>query len=100
MPTTISCFVVKMATRSIRERSNNHSTKAIRNAGLPHIRLHDACHTCETLLLEQGVAAKIAQTILGHGSIAMTLDTYSHVSMDLEKRAVAKLDEALAVGLQ
>ena len=79
---------------------NNHFTKAIKKAGLPHIRLHDARHTFATLLLEQGVAAKVAQTILGHGSIAMTLDTYSHVSTDLEKQAVAKLEEALAIGLQ
>jgi integrase len=51
-------------------------------------------------LLEHGVAAKVAQTILGHGSIAMTLDTYSHVSTDLEKQAIAKLSEALTIGLQ
>lgn len=78
---------------------NYHFTNVLQRAGLPHIRLHDARHTFATLLLEQGVAAKVAQTILGHGSIAITLDTYSHVSSELEKQAAAKLNAALTGGL-
>jgi len=66
----------------------------VKQAGLPHIRLHDARPTFATLLLEQGVAAKVAQTILGHGSIAMTLDTYRHVSSELEKQAAKRLEAA------
>ena len=68
--------------------------------GLPPLRLHDARHTFATWLLEQGVSPKVVQTMLGHSSIAMTLDTYSHVSLDLEKQAAATLNAALARGLQ
>jgi len=46
------------------------------------------------------VSPKVVQTMLGHSSIAMTLDTYSHVSLDLEKQAAATLNAALARGLQ
>ena len=50
--------------------------------------------------LEQGVSPKVVQTMLGHSSIAVTLDIYSHVSLDLEKQAAAKLNAALTSGLQ
>jgi integrase len=46
-------------------------------------------------MLEQGVSPKTVQTMLGHGSIAVTLDIYGHVSLDLEKQAAAKLNAAL-----
>jgi integrase len=46
-------------------------------------------------MLEQGVSSKTVQTMLGHGSIAVTLDIYGHVSLDLEKQAAAKLNAAL-----
>ena len=47
-------------------------------AGLPKIRFHDLRHTCATLLLGRGVHPKLVQELLGHATIAMTLDTYSH----------------------
>jgi integrase len=45
--------------------------------------------------LELGESAKTVQTMLGHSKIATTLDIYSHVSLDLETRAAARLNEAL-----
>ena len=51
------------------------------------IRLHDARHTHASLLLKQGVHPKIVQERLGHGSIQITLDTYSHVAPDLQQTA-------------
>jgi integrase len=74
---------------------NLYFTQALKRAGLPAIRLHDARHTYATWLLEQGVSPKTVQTMLGHGSIAVTLDIYSHVSLDLEKQAAAKLNAVL-----
>ena len=50
-----------------------------RAAGLPVIRLHDLRHTAATLALAAGVHPKIVQERLGHSSINITLDTYSHV---------------------
>src|SRR5262249_11146367 len=68
---------------------NRYFSQALEQAGLPAIRLHDARHTFATWLLEQGVSPKVVQTMLGHSSIAVTLDIYSHVSLDLEKQAAA-----------
>ena len=46
-------------------------------------------------MLELGESPKTVQTTLGHSKIATTLDIYSRVSLDLEKRAAAKLNDAL-----
>jgi integrase len=51
----------------------------LKRAGLPRIRFHDLRHTCATLLLSRGVHPKFVQELLGHATIAITLDTYSHV---------------------
>jgi integrase len=62
------------------------------------VRVHDTRHTFATLMLELGESPKTVQTMLGHSRVAITLDIYSHVSLDLEKRAAAKLDTALMGG--
>jgi integrase len=72
-----------------------HFDWLLRKAGLPHIRFHDARHTFATLLLDLGEHPKTVQTMLGHSRIATTLDIYSHVSLELEKRAADKLNTAL-----
>jgi integrase len=74
-------------------------TRLLQQAGVPHIRFHDGRHTFATLMLELGEAPKTVQTMLGHTKIATTLDIYSHVSLDLEKRAAARLNAALQGGL-
>ena len=43
------------------------------------VRFHDVKHTCATLLLTQGVHPKIVSEMLGHSSVSITLDVYSHV---------------------
>jgi integrase len=75
---------------------NRRFSQILKQAGLPHIRLHDSRHTFATLLLEQGVSPKTLQTMLGHSSARITLDVYSHVTLDLERQAAAKLNEAFA----
>ena len=64
------------------------------------MRLHDRRHTYATLLLEHGVSPKVVQTLLGYSSVAITLDIYSHVSLELEKQAASKLDDARSDGLR
>jgi integrase len=51
----------------------------LKQAGLPDIRFHDLRHTCATLLLGSGVHPKLVQELMGHATIAITMDTYSHV---------------------
>jgi integrase len=64
-------------------------------AGLPEIRFHDLRHTCATLLLGRGVHPKIVQELLGHATIAMTLDTYSHYLPSMGDQASGAMGDAL-----
>lgn len=57
------------------------------------VRFHDLRHTHATWLLEKGVHPKVVAERLGHSSIRITLDTYSHVIKGLQQIAVNKLDE-------
>lgn len=73
-----------------------HFKPILDRAGLPEtIRLYDLRHTCATLLLAAGEHPKIVSEMLGHASIQLTLDTYSHVLPDMQQGAVAKLEEML-----
>ena len=68
----------------------------LERAGLPRsVRLHDLRHTCATLLLGQGVHPKIVQELLGHATIAITLDTYSHVLPNMQSEAATKMEALL-----
>ena len=59
------------------------------------IRLHDARHTHASIMLKQGIHPKIVQERLGHSTIQMTLDTYSHVAPGLQAAAAARFDEVV-----
>lgn len=60
-----------------------------------HIRFHDLRHTHATLLLLAGINPKIVQERLGHASIDMTLDTYSHLTLANQGVAVTALDSII-----
>jgi integrase len=66
-------------------------------AGLPHIRIHDLRHTAATLLLLDGVHPKVVSQMLGHSSIAMTLDMYRHIVPDLQQNAATAMDRMLGM---
>jgi len=57
--------------------------------------LHDCRHSHASLLLSQGIHPKIVQERLGHATINMTLDTYSHVTPGLQEKAAEQLDRIL-----
>jgi integrase len=59
------------------------------------VRFHDLRHTHATLLLRQGVHPKIVSERLGHSTVGITLDTYSHVLPGMQEEAARKLDLAL-----
>ncbi len=64
--------------------------------GLPNsVRFHDLRHTCATLLLSRGVPVKVVSEMLGHASVGITLDTYSHVLPDMQESAARAMGEAL-----
>lgn len=67
---------------------------------LPRIRFHDLRHSHATQMLLQGVHPKIAQERLGHSSIAITLDLYSHVLPGMQEDAAAKVDAALRAAIE
>jgi len=69
--------------------------KLARRCGLKGIRLHDARHTHASLMLKQGVHPKIVQERLGHASIQITLDTYSHVAPGLQQAAANSFDDII-----
>ena len=78
-------------------RSNsvvNASFERVKKKGnLPNIRFHDLRHTCATLLLTKGVHPKIVQELLGHSSISITLDTYSHVLPNMQEKVVEAMED-------
>jgi len=68
--------------------------KLVRRTGLKPIRLHDARHSHASLMLKQGTHPKVVQERLGHASIQVTLDIYSHVAPGLQEAAAARFDQA------
>ena len=65
--------------------------KLIEKAKVPLIRIHDLRHTHATFLLQQGVHPKVVSERLGHASISMTMDLYSHVTPNMQKEAAMAL---------
>ena len=61
------------------------------NGGLPPIRLHDLRHTAATLALTAGIHPKVVSERLGHATIGITLDTYSHVGETLQDQAATRV---------
>lgn len=69
--------------------------RIVERAGVGPLRFHDLRHTHATLLLKQGVHPKIVSERLGHSTIGITLDTYSHVLPGLQEAAATQLETAL-----
>jgi integrase len=66
----------------------------VRDAGVPKVRFHDLRHSHATQMLLAGVHPKIVQERLGHSTITVTMDLYSHVSETMQSDAAARLDQA------
>jgi len=69
---------------------------ALARAGLAPQRFHDLRHTCASLLLAQGVHARLVMETLGHSQIGLTMNTYSHVMPSLLREAASKMDGILS----
>lgn len=64
-------------------------------AGLPRVRFHDLRHTAATLMLLERIPAKVVSEMLGHSTIAITLNLYSHVLPEMQQEATLALDRLL-----
>jgi integrase len=73
------------------DRFTDWFQERVKAAGMPPIRLHDLRHTHATLALQAGVHPKVISERLGHASIGITLDTYSHAVPAMEEEAAAKV---------
>jgi integrase len=81
----------------IEPRNMNRSFKRLTaRARLRGVRLHDLRHTCASLLLAQGVPARVVMETLGHSAIAVTMNTYSHVLPSLQREAADRMNDLLA----
>jgi integrase len=72
-----------------------HFKRLIEQSDCPPIRPYDLRHSCATLLLSAGENIKVVSERLGHASATLTLDSYSHVLPDMQKRAADRLEELL-----
>jgi integrase len=68
----------------------------LERAGIRRIRFHDLRHTAATLLLGEGVHPKVVSEMLGHSSVQLTLDTYSHVTPTMQQEAATKMNDILS----
>ena len=74
-----------------RNLSQRDFKQVVKKARLPMTRFHDLRHVCATLMLRQGVNPKIVGEQLGHASVGVTLDVYSHVLPGMNEEAVRML---------
>lgn len=72
---------------------NFYLAKALAKAGLPKFRMHYIRNTFASLMVAQGTSIKVVQELLGHATVQMTLDTYTHVLPGTKAAAVDKLQD-------
>jgi len=69
--------------------------RVVAASGVPRIRLHDVRHTYATIALKTGIPAKVVSEHLGHSTIAITLDLYSHVTPGIDRDATDRISAAM-----
>ena len=72
-----------------------HLRKALERAGLPMMRFHDMRHGTATYMVAQGVSLRTVMEVLGHSTIAVTANTYSHVMPELVRDAGERVSTVL-----
>ena len=72
-----------------------HFDRMLQQAGLPHMRFHDARHTFTTVMLDLKASPKAVQELLGHSKIGTTMDIYAHVSWDVKQQEMGPLNHVL-----
>lgn len=67
----------------------------LERAGLPRVRFHDLRHTFASFLIHQGLHPKVVSDALGHSSIKLTMDTYSHLLPGMQRQASIAISQIL-----
>lgn len=67
--------------------------KVLSKAGLPKVTFHDLRHTAATLMLQAGIPMKVVQEVLGHSTIKITMDLYSHVTPPMLEETKQKMND-------
>ena len=67
-------------------------------AGLPEMRYHDLRHGAASLMVAQGVPARVAMEVLGHAQISTTMNICAHIVREFQKEASERVDAALSTG--
>jgi integrase len=95
---TDDCFICAGEDgQPIQPQSLTHAWhRFLARANLPRLRFHDLRHSHATHMIASGVHPKIASERLGHATVGLTLDTYSHVIPGMQEDAVARIDAAFA----
>ncbi len=88
-------FATPLGTPLDQSRVSKHFKRMLKAAGLPNMRFHDLRHSCASLLLAQHVPARVVMEILGHSTINLTMNTYSHVIPALHQEAADRMDGVL-----
>lgn len=81
-------FTTTIGTPIDGRKINGYFKSILARAGLSPKRFHDLRHTCASLLLAQGVHPRVVMDILGHSTIGLTMNSYSHVIPALQQEAV------------
>ena len=81
------------------ETITRYFRQAVKRAMLPQIRLHDLRHTHATLALQAGIHPKVVSERLGHATVSITLDTYSHAIPAMQEEAAALIAGLVLAGI-
>lgn len=76
---------------------NHKFKKLMKENGMPDIRIHDLRHTNASLMLKRGVTMKVASDRLGHATIGITMDLYSHIDEEQQRDAAQRINEAISI---
>lgn len=69
--------------------------RIVERVGLRRVRLHDLRHTAATLMLAQAVSPRVIMELLGHSQISITMNLYSHVTVELSRDAADRVQDLL-----
>ncbi len=78
----------------------NAFSRILKKANLPPLSIHSLRHTHAVLMLESGASMKYIQKRLGHGSISITSDVYTHVSKKINQDSISSFEEYISSVLE